>query len=168
MRQLVYTMSIRNNRASFDLWWKENLVKRQKVSKYYENGIRRPEFDTRGRQIDLSIDWFIVFSVLSQNLSEPATFVTLMEQSWYAGFNSHLISGISLCYCWALVIAKPQLYPSKMFSHIGLEAYISVHSCLILGMQDLFIFAIISSIYYIIYCVLCLGHYCFPFETWYK
>ena len=30
-------MFISNNRASFHLWWKENLVKHQKVSKYYEN-----------------------------------------------------------------------------------------------------------------------------------
>ena len=37
MRQLAYTMLISNNRALFHLWWKENLVKHQKVSKYYEN-----------------------------------------------------------------------------------------------------------------------------------
>ena len=37
MRQLVYTVLISNNRVSFDLWGKENLVKLQKVSKYYEN-----------------------------------------------------------------------------------------------------------------------------------
>ena len=36
MRQLVYTMFISNNGASFHLWWKENLVKHWKVSKYYE------------------------------------------------------------------------------------------------------------------------------------
>ena len=36
MRQLVYTMFISNNRASFHLRWKENLVKYQKVSKSYE------------------------------------------------------------------------------------------------------------------------------------
>ena len=30
-------MFITNNHASFRLWWKENLVKLQKVSKYYEN-----------------------------------------------------------------------------------------------------------------------------------
>ena len=40
MRQLVYTMFISNNRASFHLWWKENLVKHQKVPKYYENDYR--------------------------------------------------------------------------------------------------------------------------------
>ena len=37
MRQLVYAMFIRDNCASFHLWWKENLVKHQKVSKYSEN-----------------------------------------------------------------------------------------------------------------------------------
>ena len=40
VRQLVYTMFIGNNRASFHLWWKENLVKHQKVLKYYENDCR--------------------------------------------------------------------------------------------------------------------------------
>ena len=36
MRLLKYTMFITNNRTSFHLWWKENLVKHWKVSKYYE------------------------------------------------------------------------------------------------------------------------------------
>ena len=35
--QLVYTMFISNNLASFRLWWNENLVKHQKLSKYYES-----------------------------------------------------------------------------------------------------------------------------------
>ena len=33
----IYTVFISNNRASFHFSWKENLVKHQKVSKYYEN-----------------------------------------------------------------------------------------------------------------------------------
>ena len=37
VKQLAYTMFISNNRAPFHLWWKENLVKQKKVSKYYEN-----------------------------------------------------------------------------------------------------------------------------------
>ena len=37
MRQFVYTISISSNRTSFQLWLKENLVKHQRVSKYYEN-----------------------------------------------------------------------------------------------------------------------------------
>ena len=43
--QLIYTMFISNNRASFDLWSSENLVKHQKVSKYYENGCSPINFD---------------------------------------------------------------------------------------------------------------------------
>ena len=35
MRQLVYTIFITNNHDSFQLWWKKNLAKHQKVSKYY-------------------------------------------------------------------------------------------------------------------------------------
>ena len=35
IRQLVYTIFITNNHASFHLWWKEKLVKHQQVSKYY-------------------------------------------------------------------------------------------------------------------------------------
>ena len=31
-------MFISNNRPSFHLWWKENLVKHQNVSKYYKTG----------------------------------------------------------------------------------------------------------------------------------
>ena len=37
MRQLLYTVVVSNNPALFHLWQKENLVKHQKVSKYYEN-----------------------------------------------------------------------------------------------------------------------------------
>ena len=37
MSQIVYIMFITNSRALFQLWRKENLVKHQKVSKYYEN-----------------------------------------------------------------------------------------------------------------------------------
>ena len=38
--QVMYTMFTSNNPASFHLWWKENLVKHQKVSKYYQNYCR--------------------------------------------------------------------------------------------------------------------------------
>ena len=37
MRQLVHIIFISNSRPSCHFWWKENLVKHQKVSKYYEN-----------------------------------------------------------------------------------------------------------------------------------
>ena len=37
MNQLIYTMFISNNRASFHLRCQENLVKHPRLSKYYEN-----------------------------------------------------------------------------------------------------------------------------------
>ena len=37
-------MFITNNRASFHLWWKENLVKHQKVSKYYNHDCSYEQF----------------------------------------------------------------------------------------------------------------------------
>ena len=36
MTQLEYTMFITNNHDSFHLWWQEDFVKRQNVSKYYD------------------------------------------------------------------------------------------------------------------------------------
>ena len=36
MRKLVCTLFTSNNRISFHLWLKENLVEHRKVSKYYE------------------------------------------------------------------------------------------------------------------------------------
>ena len=40
MRQLIWTKFISNNRPSFHLPWKENLVKHRKVWKYYETDCR--------------------------------------------------------------------------------------------------------------------------------
>ena len=57
VRQLVYTMFISNNRPSFHLWWKENLVKHQKVSKYYETDCRL------GLNIDLTYFYTYIFKV---------------------------------------------------------------------------------------------------------
>ena len=56
-----------------------------------------------------------------------------MEHSLYICFNTLSVSGNSLCYCWALIVGKPEIYSSKLFCHIGLEAYIPVHSSLSLG-----------------------------------
>ena len=44
MRQLVYTMFVSNSRASFHLWCKENLLKHQKVPKYYESNCSKEEW----------------------------------------------------------------------------------------------------------------------------
>ena len=45
MRQLVYAMFISNNRPSFHLWWKLNLVKHRQVSKHYETDCRMHLWD---------------------------------------------------------------------------------------------------------------------------
>ena len=37
MTQLLYTMFIGNDRASFHFWAQEHLLKHQRVSKYYHN-----------------------------------------------------------------------------------------------------------------------------------
>ena len=47
MRQLVYTMFVSNKRTSFHSRWKENLIKHQKVSKYYENDCLLAEKECR-------------------------------------------------------------------------------------------------------------------------
>ena len=41
------TMFISNNRALYYLWLKENLVKYQKISKYYENDRRMEQITNR-------------------------------------------------------------------------------------------------------------------------
>ena len=37
VRQIVYTIVRSNSRPTFYLWWKENLVKQRKVSRYFEH-----------------------------------------------------------------------------------------------------------------------------------
>ena len=61
MRQLVYTKFISNNRASFHLRWKENLLKHQKVSKYYEN-------DCRQQHVRGNICFYFFFSSCDHNI----------------------------------------------------------------------------------------------------
>ena len=60
VRQLLNTMFISNNRPSLHLWWKENLVKHRKVSKYYET-------DCRLVRICISQWWCWLFLFLTQN-----------------------------------------------------------------------------------------------------
>ena len=44
VRQLLYTIFIINNHASFHLWWKKNLVKHQKFSKYYDQDCKQKSY----------------------------------------------------------------------------------------------------------------------------
>ena len=50
-----YTMFTSNNRALFHWWWKENLVKHQKVSKYYENGCKSKNVEKHTQRIETKI-----------------------------------------------------------------------------------------------------------------
>ena len=61
MRQLVYiyTMFISNNCASFPFWRKENLVKHQKVLKYYENYYRH--LRQKVALLNSKMDYFIFY-----------------------------------------------------------------------------------------------------------
>ena len=47
----MYTIFVSSNRASFHLWLKKNMVKHQKVSKYYENDCRFIRFQVIGNAI---------------------------------------------------------------------------------------------------------------------
>ena len=77
MRQLVYTMFIRNDLASFHLQWKENLVKHQRASNYYEN------------------DWrYFVYSTYRYSI------YTYTWQWWL----SYLTFGKVECFCWLLLL----------------------------------------------------------------
>ena len=59
VRQLAYTMFVTNNHASFDLYGNQNLVKHQKVSKYYDRDCASCLF---------AINQSIMFSKIPQNL----------------------------------------------------------------------------------------------------
>ena len=55
MRQLVYTKFITNNYDSFHLWWRKDLVKHQKVWKYYEQDCRNFKWKSLKKQSGTSL-----------------------------------------------------------------------------------------------------------------
>ena len=77
MRQLVYAMFISNNRTSCHLWWKENLVKHQKVSKFCEIDCRFFFTDIHDSQ-DSRRKWNCLFNF---SLPLPPTLETLTKRS---------------------------------------------------------------------------------------
>ena len=85
MRQLGYTMFISYNRSPFHFWWKEHLIKHQKVSKYYEN-------DCSCFWVKLSLDivllidfWLIEEKTSCQNLwhkfAMTSTFTKILHEA---------------------------------------------------------------------------------------
>ena len=75
MRQLIYSMFISKHCPLVHLGWKENLVKHQKVSKYYENDWRSllslssDVFPSLNNAYVLRLLWFLVVWVLCMFLS---------------------------------------------------------------------------------------------------
>ena len=57
MRQLVCSMFITNNHGLFHLWWKEDLVKHQKVSKFYDHDCSYITTYTSGDNLPPLRDW---------------------------------------------------------------------------------------------------------------
>ena len=72
MRQLVNTVLISNNRASFQFWWTKNLL-HQRVSKYYENVCRSRIPDA----------WSVKIIVLLIVKTENRTKKSLTQLSYY-------------------------------------------------------------------------------------
>ena len=104
--------------------------------------------------------------IISQNIGESTIFAILMKHlSTNVYFNTHSISGNSLCQSWASIIVNSQLYSSKLFCRIGLEAYVFRFTLPSFWVYEIcFIFVYISSTYYIIYCVLCFWRFVFLLE----
>ena len=77
MRQLAYAMFITNNHNEFHLWWKENLVKHQKVSKYYDQDCSKTFILWNNPNNDIVHILFCVFFIL-RNISRAILCVFIM------------------------------------------------------------------------------------------
>ena len=135
MRQLVYTMFISNNRASFHLWWKEHFVKHQKVSKYYENDCR--QIHNRGINIQATFQDIASKSRLCIKSSNPwGTVCRGFFSTEYAVCAVNLTNNISRSgwtwrYLWKILIIN---FKNKYFlNSVDLSGlffkYISLYDC---------------------------------------
>ena len=115
MRQLEYTMFISNNRPSFHFRWKENLVKHQKVSKYYENDCL-PNFlllflflltakFVKNYHIWAKLCVIFLKSALKQNWK---SFNTKFQPQWKPRKSSYQVNQILalVCYLIALILGS--------------------------------------------------------------
>ena len=113
MRQLVYTMLISNNRTSFHLWWKENLVKHWKVSKYYEtdclqNFLSLFMFLLTAKSVKKShilARMFFIFlkKVLKQTWNSFSTKFQPQWKDWKSSYQARQILGL-FCHLMALIL----------------------------------------------------------------
>ena len=114
MRELEYTTFISKNRASFNLWWKENLVKHEKVPKYYKTDFLQNflfffMFLLTTKFVKNSHFWGIGFFIFLQNVLKETwiSFYTKFAPQW-----NHQKSGYQVrevlelfCHLIALIIA---------------------------------------------------------------
>ena len=113
MRQFGYTLFLNNNRTSFHLWWKENLVKYQKVSKYYENDCRS---ETWEEKLWILNDWaYHMLSNAAQKFFNPNLDVgynlPLPLPNWFSLNNSETVKAVP----WHFAA----------FTNISLETFLS-------------------------------------------
>ena len=113
MRQLVYTILISNNHPSFHSWWKENLVKHRKVSKYYETDCLQNIILLFMLLLTTSfvnsshIKAIIVFIFLKNVLKQTwNSFNTKFQTQWKDRESSYQVRGIlgSFCHLIALIL----------------------------------------------------------------
>ena len=106
MRQLVYTILISNNCSSLHLWWTENLVKLQQVSKYDEKDCLQiflllfmsllPTKFVKNSHIWGKIYFIFLKNVLKQTRN---SFNTKFQAQWKACSSSYQLKQILAVYC---------------------------------------------------------------------
>ena len=114
MRQLVYTVLVSNNRASFHLWWKENLINIKKSQNFMKMIVALavkfpaliPNYESYSAAVsDIWSCWYLVFKLFSLALKERSTFHRrTSDYSWtdYDGFHNHP-RDIPWCWCFRIL-----------------------------------------------------------------
>ena len=99
-------MFLSNNRPSFPLWWKQNLVKHQQVSKYYEKDCLQiflflfmsllPTKFAKNSHIWIKIYFILIKIVLKQTWN---SFNTKFQAQWKAWWSSYQLKQILAVFC---------------------------------------------------------------------
>ena len=119
MRQLVYTIFISYNRASFHLWWKKNLIKYQKVSKYYESNCR---YVYVSNGIYLIIFWCRIHQTLPKFLTfiVMVTFIVIVNDHLWLEKKMHI---------WIVKILKGKSWEEQHKTDITPQRYSVIFRC---------------------------------------
>ena len=86
MRQLVYIIFITNNHDSFHLWWKENLAKHQKVSKYYDQDCSRTLPEKTKSSILTMKKLVLFYQILTYYIETTGEYVTIISYIYFVHF----------------------------------------------------------------------------------